>query len=72
MQDAVAAQGLAVVLDLDGCCLGGAEGVDAEQVGQCAVVDADGLGDLEEADQLEPVETLRPGLVLVELGRSLA
>ena len=32
------------------------------------MVDADGLGDLEEADQLEPVQSLGPGLVAVDLG----
>ena len=31
------------------------------------MVDGDGLGDLEEPDQLEPVETLGPGLVAMNL-----
>jgi len=30
------------------------------QVGQGTVVDGDGLGDLEEADQFEPVQSLSP------------
>jgi len=34
------------------------------------VVDADGLGDLEEPDQLETVEALGAGLVAVDLGES--
>ena len=59
----MAAQGLGVVLDPDRCGFGGSEGVDAEQVGQGAVVDGDGLGDLEEPDQLEPVQALGAGLV---------
>jgi hypothetical protein len=33
-----------------------------------AVVDADGLGHLEEADQFEPVQSLGPGFVAVDLG----
>ncbi len=55
VQDAVASQGLGVILDPDRSRLRRAQGVDAEQVGQGAVVDGDGLGDLEEPDQLEPV-----------------
>ena len=43
VQHATSAQGLAV---------------DAEQVRQRAVVHGDGLGDLEESDQLEPVKSL--------------
>jgi hypothetical protein len=39
-----------------------------EQVGQCAVVHGDGLGDLEEADQLQPVQALGAGLVPVDFG----
>ena len=69
VQHPVAAQGLGVVLDPDGSRLGGAQRVDAEQVGQGAMVDADGLGDLEEPDQLEPVQALGTGLVAVHLGR---
>ena len=69
VQDPVAAQGLGVVLDPDRGGLGGAQGVDAEQVGQGAVVDGDGLGDLEEPDQLEPVQALGAGLVGVDLGQ---
>jgi hypothetical protein len=59
MEHAVAAQGLGIVLDTDCCGLRGAQRVDAEQVGKSAVVDADGLRDLEEPDQLEPVQALR-------------
>jgi hypothetical protein len=58
VQDPVTAQGLAVVLDPYGGGLGGSERVDAQQVGKGAVVDGDGLGDLEESDQLEPVQAL--------------
>lgn len=54
----MAAQRLAVVLAPDCCCFGGAQCVDAEQVGEGARVHGDGLGDLEEADQFEPVQTL--------------
>ena len=59
VQHPVAAQRLGVILDPDGSRLGGAQRVDAEQVGQGAMVDADGLGDLEESDQLEPVQAPR-------------
>ncbi len=38
--------------------LGCAESVIAEEVGQGAVVDGDGLGDLEEPDQLKPVQPM--------------
>jgi hypothetical protein len=41
-------------------------------VGQSAVVDGDGLGDLEEANWLEPVEALGRGLVAVRLGQPRA
>ena len=64
----MAAQGLGVVLDPHGRCFGGAERVDAEQVGEGAVVDGDGLRDLEEPDELEPVQSLGAGLVAVDLG----
>ena len=57
VQDSMAAHGLGVVLD-PYRRLGSAQGVDAEQVGECAVVDGDGLGDLQEPDQLEPVQAL--------------
>ena len=67
VQHAVAAQGLGVVLDPYRSGFGCAQGVDAEQVGQGAVVDGDGLGDLEEPDQLEPVQALGAGLVAVDL-----
>jgi hypothetical protein len=65
VQHPVAAQGLGVVLDPDRGGFGGAQGVDAEQVGQGTVVDADGRGDLEESDQLETVQALDAGLVAV-------
>jgi hypothetical protein len=58
----VAAQGLGVVLDSHGGGLGGAEGVDAEQVSQRAVVDAEGLSDLEEPNQLEPAGSGQVGI----------
>jgi hypothetical protein len=35
------------------------------------MVDADGLGDLEESDQLEPVQALGAGFVAVDLGEAL-
>jgi hypothetical protein len=54
----MALQGLLAVLDPDSCGFGGSYGVDAEQVGAGAVVDGDGLGDLEEPDELERVEAL--------------
>ena len=66
VQDAVPAECFGVVLDPDGRGLGGAECVDAEQVGQGAVVHGRGLGDLEEADELEPVEALGAGLIGVD------
>ncbi|WP_170970268.1 hypothetical protein [Nocardioides jishulii] len=34
------------------------------------MVHGEGLGDLEEADELEPVESLRAGLVVLDLGKS--
>ena len=70
VQHPVAAQRLGVILDPDGSRLGGAQRVDAEQVGQGAMVDADGLGDLEEPDQLEPVQALGTGLVAVHPGKA--
>jgi len=70
VQHPVAAQGFGVVLDPDGGRLGGSQRVDAEQVGQGAMVDADGLGDLEESDQLEPVQALGAGLVAVDRGEA--
>ena len=55
VQHPVSAQGVGVVLDLYCGCFGGAQGVDAQQVCEGAVVDGQGLGDLQEPDQLEPV-----------------
>ena len=69
MVNAVAGQGLGVVLDSHGGGLGGTEGVDAEQVSQRAAVDADGLSDLEEPDQLQAVQALGAGLVAIDLRR---
>ena len=66
-QDAVTAQRLPVILDPHSRRFGGAQGVDAEQVRQRAVVDADGLGDLQEPDQLKPVQALGAGLVALHL-----
>ena len=60
MQHPVAAEALGVVLDPYGGGFGGAQCVDPQQVGEGAVVDADGLGDLEEADQFEAVQPLGP------------
>jgi hypothetical protein len=68
VQHTVAPHGLGVVLDPDSCCLGGPECVDAEEVGESTVVDGDGLGDLQEPDQLEPIEALGARLVAVDLG----
>ncbi|MEJ7742824.1 MAG: hypothetical protein WKF73_09900 [Nocardioidaceae bacterium] len=67
MQNPVPAQRLGVVLDPNRSGFGGAQRVDAEQVRQGAVVNGDGLGDLEEPDQLEPVQPLGAGLVGVDL-----
>jgi hypothetical protein len=58
------------VLDPHARRLGGAQGVDAEQEGQRAMVDGEGLSDLKESDQLEPIEPLGAGLVAVDLGQS--
>jgi hypothetical protein len=69
VQDAMATKRFLVVLDSYGGGFGGAERVDAEQIGQGAVVDRDGLGDLQEPDQLQPVESLGAGLVGVDLGQ---
>lgn len=66
----MATQCLGVVLNANGGCFGGTEGVDAEQEGQRAVVDRQDLGDLAEADQLESVQALGAGLVAVHLGQS--
>jgi hypothetical protein len=68
VQHPVAAQRLGVVLDPHRGGFGGTECVDAKQVSQRAVVDTDGLGDVEESDQLEPVQALGAGLVRMDLG----
>jgi len=70
VQDPVTAAGVGVILDPHRSRLRGAQGVDAEQVRQGAVVGGDGLGDLEEPDQLEPVQSLGAGLVAVDLRQS--
>jgi hypothetical protein len=67
VQHPVPAERVAVVLDPDRRSLGCPEGVDAEQERECAVVHGDGLRDLEDPDQLEPVQSLGAGLVLVDL-----
>ena len=67
VEHSMSPQGVGVVLDPHRCRLGGAQGVDAQQVGQGAVVDADGLGDLKEPDQLQPVQPLGTRLVAVDL-----
>ena len=67
VQHPIAPQDIGVVLDSNRCGLGGAQRVDAQQVGQFAVVDGAGLCDLEEADQLQPVQSLGAGLVPVDL-----
>ena len=63
------AQGFGIVLDVDSGRFGGAQGVDAQQERQCPVVNRDGLGHLEKPDQLEPIQSLRAGLVMVHLGQ---
>jgi hypothetical protein len=68
MQDPMPAQGLVVVLDPDGSGLGGSQRVDTQEVGKGAVVDGDGLSDLEEPDELESVQTLGAGLSAWILG----
>jgi hypothetical protein len=65
----MAAHGLGVVLDAYRGGFRGPQSVDAQQVGQGAVVDGDGLGDLEEADQLKAVQAVGAGLVVVHLGQ---
>lgn len=55
VQDPVAAHRLGVVLDPDSSGRRRSQGIDAEQVGQSAVMHGQGLGNLKEADQLEPV-----------------
>ena len=54
----MATQGLVIVLDPDGRCFGRTQRVDAQEVGQGAVMDGDRLSDLEEPDQLEPIQAL--------------
>jgi hypothetical protein len=54
----VPAQRVGVVLDPYRGGLGGAQGIDAEQEREAAVVHGDRLGNLEEPDQLEPVKSL--------------
>lgn len=66
VQDPVAAQGVGVVLDPHRRSLQ-PRGALMQQVSQGAVVDSDGLGDLEEPDQLEAVKPLGEGLVAVDL-----
>ncbi len=63
MQHPVTSEGLGVVLDPDRRGLGCPQGVNAEQVRQGAMVDGHCLGDLEQPDELEPVQSLGAGLV---------
>ena len=63
----MAPQGVGVVLDPHRGRFEGAQGVDTQQIREGAVVDGQGLGDLEEPDQLEPVQALGAGLVTVDL-----
>ena len=58
VQHPMASKGLGVVLDPHRGGFGGAQGVDAAQVRERAVVHGQGLRDLEESDQLEPIQTL--------------
>jgi hypothetical protein len=68
VQDAVPPTGFAVVLDPDRLGrLGGARCVDAEQVGQRAVVHTDRLSHREEPDPLQPIYALGSGLIGVHL-----
>ena len=62
--------GLGVVLDPHRGGLGGAQRVDAEQERQRTVVNGDGRCDLEEPDQLEPVQPVSSGLVALDLGQA--
>jgi hypothetical protein len=66
VQNPVAAQRVGVVLDAHRGGFRGAQGVDAEQEREGAVVDGDGLGDLQEPNQLQPVQALGAGLVAVD------
>jgi hypothetical protein len=59
VQHPVTAQSLGVVLDPNGGCLAGTQGVDAKQVGQGTVVNGDRLCNLEEPDKFEAVQSLR-------------
>lgn len=64
----MSAQRLGVVLDPDRCRLLGSQGVDAEQIGEGAVMDGDRLGDLKESNELEPVEPLGTRFIAMHLG----
>ena len=57
------------VLDPHAGGFGGAQRVDSQQVGQGAMVHGERLGDLEEPDQLETVQSLGARLVRVDLGQ---
>jgi len=58
VQNPMPAQRLLIVLDPNCSGFGGTQRVDAEKVRQGAVVNRDGLRDLEEPNQLEPVQPL--------------
>lgn len=57
MQHPMTPERLGVVLDAHRGGFGGAQSVDAEEERQSTVVNGQRLGDLQEADELEPVES---------------
>lgn len=69
-KDSVTAQGVGVVLDAYCGCFGGAQGVDAEKKRERPVMNREGLGDLEETDELDPVKSLGTGLVVLDLRKA--
>lgn len=70
VKHSVASQGLGVVLDPHRRGFGRSERIDAEQIRQGTVVDCEGLSDLEEPDEFEPVQSLGSGLVAVDFWES--
>ena len=68
VQHPIAAQGVGVVLDPHSCRLAGPQRIDPQQVRQGTVIDGEGLGDLQEPDELQPVQSLGAGLVAVIFG----
>lgn len=65
----MSAKSFVIVLDPHRGCLGCAEGVDAEQERQRAMMNGERLGDLEEADELEAVQSLVRDSSRCTLGR---